>query len=357
MHSNNINTLRFFGAFLVLFGHTFALCYGPGGGEDPISELIKSFTGYRAKLPGIGVAIFFVLSGYLVTKSYLRSDNLMTYLEARILRIYPALWMALLLTVLVMGPLVTSLELTEYFSHQGTWKYLFHNAKLYPNISHRLPGVFLDNPRAGGVNGSLWTLPVEVRMYLIVAVLGLLGLLTRRWIFNLVACAIVAFYLIAPDKFFFLHSLRHERLGVYFLFGALAFVNRDILTLHWLGVLFLGAIAAINFKGAFYDVTFAVCLGYVTLYIAFHEHIKFPDFAAHGDFSYGLYLYAFPITQLWILFIGPGKPWLVFCATFATTMLLAVSSWHLVEKPTLRLKGNLSSWIETLVGGRKRRSI
>lgn len=346
MHDNNINTLRFLGAFLVLFGHTFGLCYGPGGGYDPISDWLRGVTGYHAKLPGLGVAMFFVLSGYLVTQSYERRHSLVAYVEARVLRIYPALWVTLCLTVFVLGPLVTTLELGEYFNHKGTWKYLLHNAKLFPDVNYRLPGVFMENPRAGGVNGSLWTLPVEVRMYVIVAVMGLLGLLRRRWMFNLVAVAIVVFYVVAPDHFFLLHKINHERLGVYFLIGALMYINRDKLALNWKILSLLTLVLVLGFKKPGYNLIYAVWFSYLTLYIAFHRYIRFPDLAKHGDFSYGMYLYAFPLTQLNILVFGPENPWFIVLVTFVATMLLAVLSWRYVEKPALRLKGILTnrSW-------------
>jgi peptidoglycan/LPS O-acetylase OafA/YrhL len=343
MYKNNINALRFIGAFLVLYGHTFALCYGPGGGEDPISEWLKPLTGYQAKLPGIGVAMFFVMSGYLVTQSYCRRPSLLAYLEARALRIYPALWATLLLTVFVIGPLMTQLTLNEYFSHKLTWNYLFHNAGLYPDVVHRLPGVFIENPRSGGINGSLWTLPVEVRMYFLVAILGVSGVLGKRIVFNVEAVSIVVFYLLAPDHFFLLHKIRHERLGLYFLIGALAFINRQTLKLHGSGVLILFFLVLMNYKNSLYNAIFAIWFSYLTLYIAFHPRLHLPDLASRGDFSYGLYLYAFPMTQVSIATLGSDNPWLILATTFLSSMMAAVFSWFVVESPCLRLKGRLLS--------------
>ena len=342
MHNNNINSLRFLGAFFVLFGHSFALCYGPGGGEDPISEWLKGVTAYRAMLPGIGVAMFFVLSGYLVTRSFETRHNLLAYLEARILRIFPALWVLLLLSVFVLGPLLTTLDLSAYFAHDGSWKYLTHNAKLYPNVSHRLPGVFLDNPRAGGINGSLWTLPVEVRMYVIVALIGVIGILKKRVIFNIVMFLICAWYFFTPEQFPLLYKPNHVRLAIYFLLGAVFYINRDKIRYHWTGVIVLTVILILNFKNDFYNLTYAVWFSYLVLYISFHRHLKLPDFGRHGDFSYGLYLYAFPITQLNIMWLGSDNPWLIMVTTFLVTIVFAIGSWYLVERPALRLKGKLT---------------
>ena len=356
VHDNNINTLRFIGAFLVLFGHAFVLCYGPGGGEDPISDWLMRYTGYRAKLPGLGVAMFFVLSGYLVTRSYVSRHNLLVYLEARVLRIYPALWVTLLFTVCILGPLASSLSVGDYFAHPATWHYLEYNAKLFPDVIYRLPGSFPDNPRPGGVNGSLWSLPVQVRMYLIVAALGVFGVLRRRWAFNLVAVGIVVFYVVAPEHFFLLPELRRERVGVYFLLGALCYINRDVLVLHWAGVLLLGTVAAISFSygKTFYNLLFAIWFCYLTLYIAFHQRIRLPDLGSRGDFSYGLYLYAFPMTQLGIMLLGPEHPWLIVVTTFISSMLLAVLSWRYIEQPCLRLKGKLPAGLKNLFDSRRR---
>ncbi len=345
LHNNNINTLRFLGAFLVLWGHTFALCYGPGGDEGYLSELLRPVTAYRAGLPGIGVALFFVLSGYLVCRSYLNRQSLLVYMEARILRIYPALWLNLLLLTLVMGPAVTTLDLPDYFSHPGTWAYLQHNAWLFPDVSYKLPGVFPDNPRAGGVNGSLWTLPVEVRMYLIVAALGFCGILARRTVFNLISVVIVIFYVVAPEHFFLLHHTKHERLGVYFLLGAVLYINAKYIPLNLTGLLLLSAaLGAMSLPATHppgFNVIYAIWFSYLVLYLSFHPLLKLPDLSKHGDFSYGLYLYAFPVTQICIFWLGAQRPWLILALGFGLTLLLAACSWFLIEKPALTLKGRL----------------
>ncbi|MDH5171504.1 MAG: acyltransferase [Gammaproteobacteria bacterium] len=345
LHQNNINTLRFLGAFFVLWGHTFALCYGPGGGPGPVSAWLRPVTAYHADLPGVGVAMFFVLSGYLVCKSYQNRQSLLVYAEARILRIYPAVWVNLLLLTLVLGPVLTTLDLTDYFSRKDTWAYLLHNARLFPDVAHRLPGVFTDNPQAGGVNGSLWTLPVEVRMYLVVAVLGVTRVLGHRHIFNLVAAAIVIFYAVAPEHFFLLHHPRQERLGLYFLLGAILYVNARQIPVNFAGLAVLSAaLVAIYYAGVRqtpYNLAYATWFSYLVLYISFHPRLKLPDLGRHGDFSYGLYLYAFPVTQTLIFWLGPGNPWLILALGFVITLALAMCSWFAVEKPALALKGRL----------------
>lgn len=344
MHQNNINTLRFLGAFLVLFGHTFELCRGQGGGGvDPISRELMVLTAYQAKLPGIGVALFFVLSGYLVTRSFESRPSVRAYFEARILRIYPALWVTLLLTVFVLGPLVTTLDIGDYFTHRGTWNYLLRTAVLFPDVAYQLPGVFVDNPWSGGVNGSLWTLPVEVRMYLIVALLGVLGLLQRRDVFNLASLMIVAWYLLAPEHFVLLHDIKHARLGIYFLLGALLYVNREKIVYHWSIVALSGVLLYFTYRNSVYNAVFAACFAYLVMYVSFHRHIRLPDFGKHGDFSYGLYLYAFPMTQLSILLFGSDNPWFIVVVAFVLSMALAVGSWYLIEKPFLGLKGRFSA--------------
>ena len=283
--------------------------------------------------------MFFVLSGYLVTRSFENRHNLVAFVEARVLRIYPALWVTLILTVFLLGPMVTSLGTAEYFSNPGTWNYLTHNAKLFPNIVFQLPGVFEENPWKGGVNGSLWTLPIEVRMYVIVAFLGVVGFLRSREIFNLVALLIVAWYLFLPEKFYLLHNLKNERLGIYFLLGALFYMNRERIRYHWIGLLALGIPMYFSYGGPFYNAAFGVWFAYLILYISFHRTISFPDLGKHGDFSYGLYLYAFPMTQLNILVFGAESPWLIVVLTFLLSMALAMASWFFIENPCLRLKG------------------
>jgi peptidoglycan/LPS O-acetylase OafA/YrhL len=145
-----------------------------------------------------------------------------------------------------------------------------------------------------------------------------------------------------PEQFVLLHELKHERLGVYFLLGALFYMNREKVIYHWLAVAILSAITFLAFGSRLYNLVFAVWFSYVVLYISFHKHIRFPDLGKHGDFSYGLYLYAFPMSQLSIYLFGAGNPWMTAVITFVTAMILAMGSWFLVEKPTLRLKGSFS---------------
>lgn len=143
---NNYNIIRFVCACFVIYGHMF-IFYG-----YPATSLFAN------EISALGFKMLMVLSGLMITQSCLRDKNFFRYALKRIFRIFPALIVCVTFTTLVLGPLVSTLSVREYLSHPGTWEYLFSNIFLRP--AYLLPGVFENNPYAGGVNGSLWALPV-----------------------------------------------------------------------------------------------------------------------------------------------------------------------------------------------------
>ncbi len=337
---NNIGTLRLLGALAVLFGHSFVLA-GGAHARDPISDFTRVIAPYDMGLPGVGVAMFFVISGYLVTQSYQRRGNLLAYAEARLVRIYPALICAVAVAMLL-GVVITTAGAGSYLTSRATVGYGVHNSTLY-DLRYTLPGVFGSNP-SPAVNGSLWTLPVELRMYGLVAVAGVLGAVGRRTAFNLLLAAIVVASLAWPGNPI-LAKPDHQQIAVFFLAGAALFVNRDVLPFTTAGAaLAVAATALASLTGA-YPLVFAFAFAYVILWIGLACPIRLPNLAARGDFSYGAYLYAFPVTQLWIQILDPGSGWAVAALAFVMTMPLAVLSWRFIEQPALRRKGTAERWL------------
>ena len=148
--------------------------------------------------------------------------------------------LAVALTLL--AGLFVSTDGLDYATSKQTVAYGLHNATLI-DLRYTLPGVFQDNP-SPAVNGSLWTLPVELRMYALVAIAGLLGILRRRMLFNLTAAAIVVLTVAWPDSPLLADPV-HARAAVFFLVGAALYVNRDLFPLRGTGVLVLTVIAAL----------------------------------------------------------------------------------------------------------------
>ena len=129
-----------------------------------MTNLIYPYLPFGQGLPGTGVHIFFFVSGLLVTRSFLRNrGKLRDFVKARLLRIVPAFWVNTLLMALVLGPLVTEMPLGAYLRNRITWEYIARNFPFWPLQVH-LPGVFQHIPFAPAVNGSIWTLPLELQM-------------------------------------------------------------------------------------------------------------------------------------------------------------------------------------------------
>ncbi len=336
---NNFNLLRFIAAGMVLVAHSYPLTGTEG------EPLFGGFT-----LGHVAVDIFFITSGFLVTRSLITRGNVVAFTWARIMRIFPALIVAVLLCAFGVGLAVTTLSTGEFLGESRVYTFILKNSTLVlDNIQYDLPGVFTDNPYPEAVNGSLWTLPWEIRMY---AVLGAIGLLSLRFskerraaFIPLPVMLLAAAGLIATcvnHYWPFLDNKSHAhglRLLAFFFMGGAYYALKDAVTLtHW-QALFISLALAIGMDGSgFFYLVYTVFLPYLVLYLAYIPGGPLRLFNRLGDYSYGLYIYAFPVQQI----IAHLKPevgvWGMFFTAAGVTLVLAVASWYLLEKPMLRQK-------------------
>ncbi|WP_368157186.1 acyltransferase family protein [Aeromonas sp. R10-2] len=340
--NNNFTLLRLLAAFSVLYGHSYALSIGINGLEDPISSILITYWG--ESLPSLAVDLFFVTSGFLVTASYCQRNNLQVFVESRLLRIFPALIIAVILCVFVVGPISTTTSLSDYFSSPSTWAYLKHNIILLDGIQFDLPSVFMSNPYPMSVNGSLWTLPIELWMYLLVALLGFSNVLMSRATYNLVLLLFpVLLYVQGNEGFFIFNNPRTVQLGLLFFLGGFFYINREVIQLNFP---VLAGLAVITYlvRGSNSLLIFkCIIFSYSVLVLGLHPKLRLPAIDKYGDISYGLYIYAFPVQQLLAFFVENITPINMFFFSSLITLLLAFTSWRLIEKPALSLKGKLSA--------------
>jgi peptidoglycan/LPS O-acetylase OafA/YrhL len=327
-HSDNLTALRLLAASMVLFGHSFVFL----GLPEPM------FMQWLPMGP-LGVYIFFSISGYLVAQSWQRDPSVIRFLIRRALRIFPALFVCTVLSVFVLGPWLTEVSQAEYWKNEHTRGY-FTNLYLY--ITYYLPGVFPNNRLPNAVNGSLWSLPVEFAMYLLIVVLGFLR--APKWG---VLAAAVGFMVLSAGWAF----QATEMLVVY---------RTDMRQLVLCGVYFFVGACINQFKiDRFFNVTYAILAVIVWLALSrwmvvfimaswfFLPFIILAFGTAKDsplarlttwDFSYGIYIYAFPIQQT-IVYLFPKIDFFSYLgSTLVITVALAAMSWHFVERPALKLK-------------------
>jgi len=337
-HENNFNLIRFLAAYAVLFSHCFVLVTGSGSNEPLVTTLNYS-------LGGIAVDIFFVTSGFLVTGSLLRRNNFIAYFKARALRIYPALWVVILLTVLVLGPLLTTASLEDYFSDSGTWRYLYRNITILPFTGyHLLIGVFENNPYPAIVNGSLWTLPAELASYIAVASLWLLCSKLFKNSKKAMTVIVIALTLILLTCFYLskldiLAPRNGFRLYFYFFAGASFFLLAGSITLDHVKASFIGILllATSIFTDKFYYIYVPLMI-YLTMYFAYVPGGVLRKFNLVGDYSYGIYIYAFPVQQSLIFLMPEISIFAMIFYASIITVSCAILSWHLIEKKALSYK-------------------
>ena len=342
---NNFDLLRLTAALAVLFGHSFVLTagYESLATVDPISWFLIQHAGFGESVGDLAVDMFFVISGFLVARSFLTQKTVIGFIEARVLRLFPAAIVCSIFTVAVLAGFGT-LPVIDYVTHPQTWQFLINNATLW-RVEFDLPGIFADNAYAGAVNGSLWTLPIELRAYVFLTLLGVSGLLRWRHGSNLVLAVLVILFLVPEWSSIVTRNEDKWRLYLFFLVGAAFYINRKYIPLGILPPVALFAVyAATAAFPKLHALIFVILVSYLTLALALIRYYPAVDPGKAGDISYGVYLYAFPVQQALVHLLPSGLNgwWLSLWASIVT-IILAVLSWFLVEKRALARKGTMAA--------------
>jgi peptidoglycan/LPS O-acetylase OafA/YrhL len=330
-HQNNFDALRLALATLVLWSHSYSLA-----GVESLEPLVR-FTHGQVNGGAIAVDGFFVISGYLITMSWMTSGSTDVFLRRRIRRIYPGFLAATVISAIiaaVFSPSPISYVKTVLFKAETMVRsVLFLGYGLLDS-----DWAFPSNPVANAVNGSLWTLQPELFCYLVVAGLGVLGLLARCRFVLAATGLLYAVYVVQVLRLG-ASPLDWTRLMLFFACGSVAWLYRDRFPLGNRLATFLcdGAIVLGVFVSPLLTVVLPIAGAYLLLSLAFTDRLHIYGAAAHGDLSYGVYLYAFVIQQA-IASVLPirGHPMLLFAVALPMTLAAAWLSWTLVERRFVR---------------------
>jgi len=330
---DNVGAIRLALALAVVVSHAFSV----GSGSVANEPLVKA-TGFT--LGEHAVNGFFALSGLLVTLSFARS-GVANYVIARLLRIAPGLVAATLLVALVLGPVLTTLPLADYFGQGGVGRFITATLTSFKS-SGSLPGVFADNPFPFPL-ATVWTLKYETICYAAVLLLGIAGAIRYR----VVALGLVAGFFTATVSLDVLHPDAPQgmqtalRLPLIFATGAALYLYRDITPLS---APILAALALVTWLAAgtgAYKALLFVTTAYAVIWLSFAPGFSHPILTPKWDLSYGIYLYGWPVQQT-VYSLYPSVPVAVQLAvSIALSVSLAALSWLFIEKPALTLKARL----------------
>jgi peptidoglycan/LPS O-acetylase OafA/YrhL len=351
--ANNFDLLRLLAATCVVFAHAFDLLKLP----EPFPDLVGLSWGV------LGVIIFFSISGFLISRSWDNAPRLRTFAANRALRLMPGLAVAVLVQALVLGPLLTTLPVHVYLQDPDTKAFVLNNVLM--QTDYVLPGVFVHNVYPIAVNGSLWTLPLEVKAYALVVLCGLIGL-AIRWRGVIIVVAVFAAVCLSgsirsalPGANHFVALLQDIQmppaivsgaavgdLDIYtlvlgsFLIGASLYWLRRWVPLIW--PLATAAAAAIVLSiiagGTAPETVIMLVTPYLVLCVAYRtsDYVCMPR--RLGDHSYGIYVYAFAIEQTLSQLLTPSSGWVLFVCAFPAAFVAGLLSWRFVKHPALALK-------------------
>ena len=267
-----------------------------------------------------------MLSGYLIWQSVERSHNYKSYLYKRFRRIYPELWLAVALEIIVM--------LALYEDHVPVGNLLLFIVAQSSFFQFWTPGSLRDYG-CGTPNGALWTICVLVQFY--VCVWFIYKLLHKKkgsiWLFGIIGALLLAFLMQGTETFMpeILYKLLTQTVFFYlwmFLLGALIAEYKEkllpIFKKYWLLILLLLTVyrmCSIKIPTPNYDIintTFAFC-GWVGF------AYSFPRLNIKTDISYGIYIYHMTVVNAMIELGCSGNAFSVILALVITCLLAAIS--------------------------------
>ncbi|HCL87345.1 MAG TPA: hypothetical protein DIC45_12830 [Comamonadaceae bacterium] len=333
MHKNQFDRIRILAALVVIFSHHYPLTGTRAPAVLENQWLHWSVTG------GVGVMVFFCISGYLVTLSWYREPHLLPFLWKRLLRLWPGMLGSVLCGIFLFGLLFNSLTPGQYLNSPTTWRFFWTNLSLLKEFPF-LAGTFPTNPIPNVMNGVYWTIPMEFACYLILAFLGLVTILRRP---RLIKCLLLLYmagflWFANPD---FIGNIRHWiEYPAFFAAGAFIALHKNWFDRYG-GKLLLVAtpvLAATYFLTPYIATSRFLLLPALVIYLG---NLPARDnwFSRLGDPSYGIYLYGYPIAQTVVALWPDMHFWASLALTCALSIGAGYASWLLLESRALRYKG------------------
>ena len=338
MHKNNFDFLRLLFAAFVVVHH----CYPISGisEQDPLFYFSHGSLSYSY----LGVRGFFIISGYLIFQSLFRSKNILDYLVKRILRIYPALLVVLIISMLACS-FVFDGSISSYFSQKSTLTYVPVNLSLI-KLQNSITGVFEDNPLKSAINGSLWTIIYEFSMYLFLIPF----LFLRR--FSSSQKTIIISAVVAILFFGRITLVAYKDVHI----GALAFGQWVQFALLFMSGALLSEMKIETYKYRYALLVVCALLFFLMMPFKYYEYVQYfilPPIVIiigaeafrgisdigkkFGDVSYGVYIYGFPIQQFLMHYFSFSVLELLLWS-LPLSILFGWLSWHHIEKHALAKK-------------------
>jgi peptidoglycan/LPS O-acetylase OafA/YrhL len=327
---NAFDALRLFAALAVLFTHAFVVT----GTHEPVLGTEEA--------AHLGVAVFFATSGFLITRSWFMHPEFWPFLVKRALRIMPALIVVVLATAYILGPVLSSFSVRDYYESGTPHVYALANLVFWPKV--HLPGVF-DHQPAHQVDGPLWTLAVEVRAYLAVALIGAIAIFRHHALKLMLAWVVLMLVVMqvpnVPWQLVGGPSPAPEYLAVFAVGGCL-YLLRDRIQIR--GDIALACLAiwlATTPSTRAHHIATVFTVPYLVLAFGYRWGLAFRPFTRLGDLSYGIYIWGFVVQQ--IVAGWSGSPVIGLLVAVPATYLVALASWRFVEKPSLSMKRRLAA--------------
>lgn len=336
--NNNFDFLRFLFAVLVVISHAYPL-----SGVHESEQWIYKITNGQIICAQIGLSGFFVISGFFIFQSMQRSTSLFEYYKKRVLRLFPALFFLLLLT-LILAPFVYEGDV-NILQNKAFYTYLPNNMSLY-NFQSSISGIF-DTNHYHAINGSLWSIRYEFFLYVGLSILFFLKNKKR-----LISILLIVSFLCSSILFqFFMARFSGSsilgmqgwdilNLGNFFLFGSLlaSFKFEQLKNKKTVLAVFV-LIFLVSLYFNFYNEIKHVVLSIIILLVGYIPIKWIKDFRKIGDMSYGIYIYSFPVQQTLMYYFMLNTKALIFYSLIIS-MFLGYLSWHLIEKKALKYKNS-----------------
>jgi peptidoglycan/LPS O-acetylase OafA/YrhL len=336
-HDNGFNAVRLVCSLMVVVYHAYLLNPAAPGRRDPLSAALQPVT----DAGGLAVGVFFLLSGMFVSQSWLRDPDPWRFALRRVMRIVPGLFVALL---------ITTIPAVAFFSERGfaglldpaPWRYIFGNSVLH-FLQYNIPPQELFIPwvlGGQGLNGSLWTLYWEGRMYVLLLLLGVAAVLPmRQWL-----CAASIFLLLAANLIPEVLSgyLWEVRLWSLFLTGILLQTLAAQVRIGPVHVLCAVVLALLNWTRSaamtphpltWFGIALVACT--LALWIG-GARVRGLGHVQRHDYSYAIYIYHWPVLLMVAKLLPTATPGVMLGCTLLVVLPLAMLSWHFVEAPAMR---------------------